>query len=34
MKKSRFSDEQKIWTGQQAAAGADVRELCRKHWIT
>ena len=34
MKKSRFSDEQKIRVVQQAAAGAEVRELCRKHGIT
>ena len=34
MKKSRFSDEQKIGIVQQAAAGAEVRELCRKHGIT
>lgn len=34
MKKSRFSDEQKIRVVQQVAAGAEVRELCRKHGIT
>ena len=34
MKKSRFTDEQKIAILQQAAAGAQVRELCRKHGIT
>ena len=34
MKKSRFSDEQKISVVQQVAAGAQVRELCRKHGIT
>jgi putative transposase len=34
MKRSRFSDEQKISVVQQAAAGVEVRELCRKHGIT
>jgi putative transposase len=34
MRKSRFSDEHKIGIVQQAAAGAEVRELCRKHGIT
>jgi putative transposase len=34
MKKSRFTDEQKIGILQQAAAGAEIRELCRKHGIT
>lgn len=34
MKKSRFRDEQKISVVQQAAAGAQVRERCRKHGIT
>ena len=34
MRKSRFTDEQKIAILQQAAAGAQVRELCRKHGIT
>lgn len=34
MRKSRFTDEQKIGILQQAAAGTQVRELCRKHGIT
>ena len=34
MKKSRFTEEQKIAILQQAAAGAQIRELCRKHGIT
>jgi putative transposase len=34
MKKSRFTEEQKIAILQQAAAGAQVRELCRKHGMT
>jgi putative transposase len=34
MKKSRFTDQQKISVVQQANAGAQVRELCRKHGIT
>lgn len=34
MKKSRITDEQKIAILQQAAAGAQIRELCRKHGIT
>jgi putative transposase len=34
MRKSRFTDEQKIAILQQAAAGTSVRELCRKHGIT
>ena len=34
MRKSRFTEEQKVAIVQQAAAGAQVRELCRKHGIT
>ena len=34
MKKSRFTEEQKIAILQQAATGAQIRELCRKHGIT
>ena len=34
MKTSRFRDEQKIAILQQAVAGAQIRELCRKHGIT
>ena len=34
MGKSRFTEEQKITILQQAAAGSQVRELCRKHGIT
>jgi putative transposase len=34
MRKSRFTDEQKIAIVQQAAGGTSVRELCRKHGIT
>jgi putative transposase len=34
MRKSRFTEEQKISIPEQAAAGGQVRELCRKHGIT
>jgi len=34
MRKSRVTDGQKIAIPQQARAGAQVRELCRKHGIT
>lgn len=34
MRKSRFTEEQKIAILQQAAAGSQVRELCRNHGIT
>ena len=34
MRKTRFTDEQKITILQQAGAGTPVRELCRKHGIT
>lgn len=34
MRKSRFTDEQKIAILQQAAGGTSVRELSRKHGIT
>lgn len=34
MRKNRFTEEQKIALLQQAAAGSQVRELCRKHGIT
>jgi putative transposase len=34
MRKSRFTEEQKIAILQQAAAGVQVRELCRQHGIT
>ena len=34
MRKSQFTEEQKIVVVQQAAAGTPVRELCRKHGIT
>ena len=34
MKKSRFTDEQKIAVVRQAAAGTKITELCRKHGIT
>lgn len=34
MRKSRFTEEQKIAILHQVAAGAQVRELCRKHGIT
>ena len=34
MRKSRFTDEQKIGILQQVAAGTAVREVCRKHGIT
>jgi putative transposase len=34
MKKSRFTEEQKVGILHQAAGGTAVRELCRKHGIT
>ncbi len=34
MKRSRFTDEQKIAIVRQVAAGAKLGELCRKHGIT
>jgi putative transposase len=34
MRKSRFSDEQKIAMLQQVAARTSIREACRKHGIT
>ena len=34
MRKSRFTEEQKIAVVQQAVAGAKITELCRKHGIT
>lgn len=34
MKKSRFTEEQRIGILQQATAGTQVRELCRKYGIT
>jgi putative transposase len=34
MKASRFTEEQRIGVVRQAAAGAQIRELCRKHGIT
>ena len=34
MRKSQFTEEQKVVIVQQAAGGTPVRELCRKHGIT
>ena len=34
MRKSRFTEDQKIAVVQQAAAGGQVAERCRKHVIT
>jgi putative transposase len=34
MRRSRFTDEQKIAVVHQAAAGGRIAELCRKHGIT
>lgn len=34
MRKSRFTDEQKIAILHHASSGTQVRELCRKHGIT
>jgi putative transposase len=34
MKQSRFTEEQRISVVRQAAAGTQIRELCRKHGIT
>lgn len=34
MKQSRFTEEQRIGVVRQAAAGTQIRELCRKHGIT
>jgi putative transposase len=34
MRKSRFTEEQKIAVVQQAAVGGKITELCRKHGIT
>lgn len=34
MRKSRFTEEQKIAVVQQGAAGGGITELCRKHGIT
>jgi putative transposase len=34
MRKSRFTEEQKVAIVQQAGAGAKIGELCRKHGIT
>ena len=34
MRKSRFTEEQKVAVVQHATAGAKINELCRKHGIT
>jgi putative transposase len=34
MRKSRFTEEQKVAIVQQAGAGAKIGELCRRHGIT
>lgn len=34
MRKSRFTEEQKVAIVQQAGAGAKIGDLCRKHGIT
>jgi putative transposase len=34
MRKSRFTEEQKIAVVQQAAVGGKITELCREHGIT